>query len=376
MKIGGEQMKRNQGITLIALVITIIVLLILAGVTISLVIGDNGILNRATEAGEEYIKASIKEEIELAIMDINAELATKNPPQGLTKQEIIDRLQDHIKEIITIDNDMTGEYKGYNYWIDEKYEVHIGDKVSSIGVKLNASIEKIGTSYFTIKAEATSTEGIIVGYIYTIDGIDKPQTTNTSYTQEGLGETTQHTAKVKAIDEKGNVKESRTFKITTESRIYLYKEGNECTDITGGWERTVYNTGSYTKESTYMNLYSYTPSGSKYWNGCNTTNKIKLEGYKTIYYEVEYDNNYLYNQTWMNWLGFGISAVDRLAGYDDMYYRPSVSDGTQNLINQKQKVKQEIGDVKEGYVTLSFLKSFTLAPYGINLKIYNVWLEV
>ena len=41
---------KESGITLIALVITIIVLLILAGVTIAMVVGDNGILTRAREA--------------------------------------------------------------------------------------------------------------------------------------------------------------------------------------------------------------------------------------------------------------------------------------------------------------------------------------
>ena len=49
-------MKKQNGITLIALVITIIVLLILAGVTISLVIGDNGILTQATLAVKENKK--------------------------------------------------------------------------------------------------------------------------------------------------------------------------------------------------------------------------------------------------------------------------------------------------------------------------------
>lgn len=43
-------MKRNQGITLIALVITIVVLIILAGVTINTIIGENGIIIKAQEA--------------------------------------------------------------------------------------------------------------------------------------------------------------------------------------------------------------------------------------------------------------------------------------------------------------------------------------
>ncbi len=48
-----ETLKRNKGITLIALVVTIIVLLILAGVSIAMLSGQNGILNRASEAKEK-----------------------------------------------------------------------------------------------------------------------------------------------------------------------------------------------------------------------------------------------------------------------------------------------------------------------------------
>ena len=43
----------NKGITLIALVITIIVLLILAGVSIAMLTGENGVLTKATEAKDQ-----------------------------------------------------------------------------------------------------------------------------------------------------------------------------------------------------------------------------------------------------------------------------------------------------------------------------------
>ena len=48
-----ETFKKNKGITLIALVVTIIVLLILAGISIVMLTGQNGILNRAAEAKEK-----------------------------------------------------------------------------------------------------------------------------------------------------------------------------------------------------------------------------------------------------------------------------------------------------------------------------------
>ena len=48
-----DTLRRNKGITLIALVVTIIVLLILAGISIAMLTGQNGILNRAVEAKEK-----------------------------------------------------------------------------------------------------------------------------------------------------------------------------------------------------------------------------------------------------------------------------------------------------------------------------------
>ena len=59
------KIKYNNGITLIALVITIIVLLILASVTIAAISGDNGILNNASLAKVSTEFASYKEEVEL-----------------------------------------------------------------------------------------------------------------------------------------------------------------------------------------------------------------------------------------------------------------------------------------------------------------------
>lgn len=50
--------KKEKGITLVALVVTIVVLLILAGVSISLVLDQNGIINKAKGARTEYQNAA------------------------------------------------------------------------------------------------------------------------------------------------------------------------------------------------------------------------------------------------------------------------------------------------------------------------------
>lgn len=62
-------MRRREGITLIALVVTIIVLIILAGVSINLILGQNGIIRKATGAKIEHKMGVLKEKMELSIGD-------------------------------------------------------------------------------------------------------------------------------------------------------------------------------------------------------------------------------------------------------------------------------------------------------------------
>ena len=65
--------KRQTGITLIALVVTIIVLIILAGVSIAMLVGENGIITQAQRADELTTQAQQKEAIELAVASVQAQ---------------------------------------------------------------------------------------------------------------------------------------------------------------------------------------------------------------------------------------------------------------------------------------------------------------
>ncbi len=62
-------MKDQKGITLVALVVTIIVLLILAGVTIAMVFGNTGIFTKAENAGDATFKSDAKSVIQLAVLN-------------------------------------------------------------------------------------------------------------------------------------------------------------------------------------------------------------------------------------------------------------------------------------------------------------------
>lgn len=54
-------LKADKGITLVALIITIIVLLILAGVSISMVLGENGLINKAQNSVNTYDNSAVNE---------------------------------------------------------------------------------------------------------------------------------------------------------------------------------------------------------------------------------------------------------------------------------------------------------------------------
>ena len=86
---------RNKGITLIALVISIIVLLILAGISISMLAGDNSILKRAVDAKERTERAQI---IERAKIDLLGDIA-ENRGENIKKTQLVAVLNKYFKNI-------------------------------------------------------------------------------------------------------------------------------------------------------------------------------------------------------------------------------------------------------------------------------------
>ena len=116
-----ERVNGKNGITLIALVITIIVLLILAGVTIATLTGDNGILTKAQNAKEKNAQKTVEEQINLAVQ------ASKiNEGLVIDKDILEQELTNNGIEITKSENDelpWTVKKDGYVYTISENGEV-------------------------------------------------------------------------------------------------------------------------------------------------------------------------------------------------------------------------------------------------------------
>ena len=88
-------LKASNGITLIALVITIIVLLILAGISISMLAGDNSILQKSTEAKRTTERAEAKEQAKMDIMAYIADKTANHQNASLDDEKIQEILSDN-----------------------------------------------------------------------------------------------------------------------------------------------------------------------------------------------------------------------------------------------------------------------------------------
>ena len=113
-------LEKKRGITLIALVITIITILILAGVSINLIIGKNGIVERAQTTGKIQTVASIKEALELEKGDLLVNSKTVNLNNYLDQISNGDKKYEiSSKEII--------DDKNAEIIVDDKYKFALKD---------------------------------------------------------------------------------------------------------------------------------------------------------------------------------------------------------------------------------------------------------
>ncbi|CDE83469.1 type IV pilin [Clostridium sp. CAG:273] len=79
-----KKTKGQSGITLVALVVTIVVLLILAGITIALVFAQNGVVGKAQEAAKESNKGTIADNIQGYVVSKQMEALQSNAEQDIT----------------------------------------------------------------------------------------------------------------------------------------------------------------------------------------------------------------------------------------------------------------------------------------------------
>ena len=197
--------KGNKGITLIALVITIIVLLILAGVTIAALSGDNGILKRATQAKTKTGKENAEEQIKLAIMTATTE-GLGVPDKAVLRSELT-----KAGFVVKTDgDDLPWEVvSGKNiFTINEDYTI---DTISGIGLsKKEVKMLKGQTETIT----ATLTEGVSGTITWESSNTNVATVANGTITATGTSGEATITAKVEGTEYEATCKVIIIQKVT------------------------------------------------------------------------------------------------------------------------------------------------------------------
>ena len=152
LKVGKNGYSQTNGITLIALVITVIVLIILAGVAISMLSGDNGILNQAARAKQETEENSALESIELEV------LGAYNKNGNLDMDELSSNLSDNLGATTTnLGNDLIVDYGDYKFLVDSEGNVTMID-TSHVAT---ANAPKLSDGMIPIKYDTSSGNWVI-----------------------------------------------------------------------------------------------------------------------------------------------------------------------------------------------------------------------
>ena len=109
---------QKDGITLIALIITIIVLLILAGVVVNLSLGENGIIKKAQTAVDKYKQAAENEQIEIAKIENEIDSYVGGNRDYATE---INGIKDRITELENVTRNTKNTMSGTEHFVGEYY---------------------------------------------------------------------------------------------------------------------------------------------------------------------------------------------------------------------------------------------------------------
>ena len=224
-----KNFKSTKGITLIALVITIVVLLILAGVSINTLFSDSGIISSASKAGTNFKMQAVKEQIEATKLSWELDNMTDKPKtindfwSMLESANIINSAKDSIEEL--------GDGK-YNVETKEGYIVEvivttpsggkttitIGNIEESTNPLPRISIKGITatSSSITVKVEIAKIEKGKATYMYKLQDTEtwsaEKEVTGKEITITGLQDKKIYDVKIVAKNENGERTAVRTIR--------------------------------------------------------------------------------------------------------------------------------------------------------------------
>ena len=183
-----KELKGTKAITLIAMVISILVLLILAGVSLALVVGENGITQRAVTAKKTYDIAGAKEQVELLVEGYIGDYYGKKYTSGEAVSQDIGTYVATQLASDTIVGDYALETRGANVTLKKGEETVAKGKINSSGglewsngTETKVALIKVSDSYSG--KDATVREEVAIGdeHFYVIKADDTTLTLLAKY---------------------------------------------------------------------------------------------------------------------------------------------------------------------------------------------------
>ena len=228
-KLNSQITSKTSGITLIALVVTIVVLLILAGITISLVFSENGIISKSKNAKEQTEISKVREQLELAkgpeYIEGNGRYNPDSYFERIEAEGIIGN-----KDTDVIDNgDGTYEVTTTSGYIFKITLVPSKDNVEDIQIEhigkvdgpriRNLKVTNKTTNSITVEVETANAEGATYTYYYKKDGEvswkKAEEIKEKTYTFSGLESNVIYNIKVR-VEKDGKAVEKEVSTITGE----------------------------------------------------------------------------------------------------------------------------------------------------------------
>ena len=137
-------MRNQKGITLIALVITIIVLLILAGVSIAMLTGENGILTRAEDSKISTVEGQVRDAVAIAVSDYRIQVYNQTNP-SITAANIMPNVQETMGDKYTVAA-VSGEAQQFTVKSATGQTTDLGTKTITVTIDTDGSITTLTTT--------------------------------------------------------------------------------------------------------------------------------------------------------------------------------------------------------------------------------------
>ena len=370
---------KEQGITLVALVVTIIIMLILSAITINIFLGDKGIFERTIKSKNEYEKAVKNEQKELIKLINEMEdlvdeekkfIISYNIDIGENYKEVAKQSQNCLEP-----SSFTPKKEGWEFigWREdsESSEEILTEKILEDNIELYAVFRQTITLSYNANGGSRTPE-TQTGYRYYNNGNVANPSFILATAIARSGYTFQNwrlnSASGTAYNAKGSITLSSSATMYAKwiaNTVYLYNSGNENTSLTGGWSAYLESgsgSATYTTTKNSSNLYISTVCNAyqaKRTAGFKTAKVVDLTGYNKLHVKLRFVTN--------NNAAYYIKSLNTNKVYY-MHGNTSAQDiTTTNTFNISGNTGLQIA--------ITLYSSFTQETTG-SLYIYQVWATV